>query len=146
MPVPPQQFQATVPAASMNAMPTPPTTSFTPTPVSGGAASPSAPTFAAVPTTNVAPKWQPMLANFTRAFTNIGTADLRKRSLTEKALTALFTKLNANDLPDEVCELLLKFSQLCEVGGAESNTLIRRLTDQYWDQIKPFKDIKFLSK
>jgi protein transport protein SEC31 len=101
-----------------------------------------------VSTTKVPPEWQPMITNFTNAYARMDNAGTegRKKPPVEKALIALFTKLNNNEVSPEVCGLLLRFSQVCECGGPEGKDIIRRLTDQFWDQYKPYKDLKFLNK
>lgn len=114
------------------------------TPTSGATAGP-----AGANTASVAPQWQPMVTNFNNAFARLGVmnaADQKKRPAVEKALHSLYAKLNANELNAEVCQLLLRFSQVCESGGHEAKEIVRKLTDAHWDQFKTFKDLKFLSK
>ena len=74
-------------------------------------------------------------------------AEGKKKAQVEKALIALFQKMNSHEVNAEVCALLLRFSQVCEVaGGHEGKEIIRKLTDQHWDHYKQFKDIKFMNK
>jgi hypothetical protein len=101
-----------------------------------------------VSTSNVLPEYQDIVSNFTASFTRMDPngVDSRKFVAVEKALVALFTKLNAHELSVEMCALLLRFSQVCDAGGPEAKELNRKLTDQFWDQYKAFKELKFVMR
>ena len=136
VPTPPAPTPAAAPA-----MPAAPTPAAAPAPAATG--------LAAVDTSYVPAQWQPMISQFNSAFARLGSrnaADQKKRPPVEKALTTLYGKLNAGELSPEVCTLLMRFSQVCDVGGSEAKDVIRKLTDAHWDQFKAFKDVKFLSK